>query len=270
MTTQLLSGKRGLIFGVANERSLAWEIAKLAHAQGATLAFNYGHERLARRVLPLAESVEAAYVAQADVTDDDQLDAWFEGAAAALGGPVDFVVHSVAYAPKADLQGAFVDVSRQGFAQALEISAYSLIELTRRALPLMTPGAAVLTLSYIGASRAMPGYNLMGVAKAALEANVRYLAAELGPQGIRVNGLRAGPVRTLAASGVPGFRAKQGFAAEASPLRRSVEGADVARTALALLSDLTAGVTGEILHVDAGFHAVGAPPMAYLKGQGDL
>ncbi|MFN3202195.1 MAG: enoyl-ACP reductase [Bradymonadia bacterium] len=260
----LLAGRRGLIFGVANARSLAWAIAERAHAEGATLALNYGSERLARRVQPLAESIGAAHVGLCDVTDDAQLETWFAEAIAALGGSVDFLVHSVAFAPSADLKGDFVDVSRTGFAHALSVSAYSLLEITRRALPHMTPGASVLTLSYLGAERAMPGYNLMGVAKAALESTVRYLAAELGPQGIRVNALRPGPVRTLAASGVPGFKAKAAYASRTAPLRRAVGAEEVAGTAMSLLSDLGSAITGEIIHVDAGFHAVGAPPLSAL------
>lgn len=253
------------MFGVANHHSLAWSIAERAHREGARLALNYGQDRLARRVRPLAESIDAAYVGPCDVTDDAQLDAWFAEAIPALGGPVDFLIHSVAFAPKPDLTGAFIDVSRGGFAHALEVSAYSLIELTRRARPHLAERASVLTLSYLGATRVMPGYNLMGVAKAALESSVRYLAAELGPHGVRINALRPGPVRTLAASGVPGFKKKAAHAAAVAPLRRGVSGADVAGAAMMLLSDLGAGVTGEIVHVDAGFHAVGGPSPADVE-----
>ncbi len=249
---KLLDGKRGLVFGVANERSIAWAIARAAHAHGAELLLSYQDDRLLRRVAPLAEQVGASLL-QCDVTDDATLDAFF----AAAGDRVDFLVHSVAFADRDALLGDFVDTTREAWTLAQEVSAHSLVELCRRAAPLMTGGGSVVALSYYGAEKAMPRYNVMGPAKAALEAAVRYLALDLGPRNIRINALSAGPLRTLAAAGIPGFRDMLKSNAERAPLRRYVTQEEVADAALFLLCDLARGITGETLHVDAGYHAIG-------------
>jgi enoyl-[acyl-carrier protein] reductase I len=249
----LLAGKKGLVVGVANERSIAWGIARRAAAAGAQLAFTFQGEALERRVRPLAESVHSPAILPLDVTDDAQVDAVFD----ALGktfGTLDFVVHSVAFANREDLAGRTVDTSRAGFLKALEISAYSLLHLARKAEPLMPNGGSVLTLTYYGSSKVVPNYNIMGVAKAALEASVRYLALDLGPKGIRVNAISAGPIKTLAAAGVSGLRGMLQDAVDRAPLRRNVDIDDVGAAALYLLSPLSKGVTGEIHYVDAGFN----------------
>ncbi len=248
----LLTGKKGLIVGVANKRSIAWGIARRAHAEGAQLAFTYQAEPLLRRVRPLAESLDAPLLEPLDVTDDAQIGALFSKVESEWG-KLDFLVHSVAFADREDLAGRTVDTSRKGFSMAMEISAYSLIALTRAAEPLMTDGGSVVTMTYLGAVKAVPAYNVMGIAKAALEASVRYLAADLGEKNIRVNGLSAGPIKTLAAAGVAGFRSMLSQAPERAPLRRNVDTDDVGSSAAYLLSDLSAGVTGEIHYVDAGF-----------------
>jgi enoyl-[acyl-carrier protein] reductase I len=249
---KLLEGRRGLVFGVANDKSIAWAIARRAAEHGASVALSYADERLERRARPLAESIGAPLV-RCDVGDDAQIDAAF----AEVGGPLDFVVHSLAYAEREDLLGRFVDTSRAGFRTALEVSAFSFVALARRAAPLMENGGSLLTLSYYGAEKAVPGYGVMGPAKAALEASVRYLAAELGAQGVRVNAISAGPIKTLAAAGIPGFRDMLRQAAAASPLRRGVTQDEVADAALFLMSPMGRAVTGEVLHVDGGYHALG-------------
>lgn len=255
----LLAGRNGLVFGVANARSIAWGITRRAVDQGARVGLTYLDARLARRVEPLAEQIDAPFCVPCDVSDDAQLDACFAAAAEAFDGKLDFVVHSVAFARREDLGGAFAETSREGFALAMDISAYSLLAMARRARPLMVDGGALLALSYIGAERVIANYHVMGPAKAALEANIRYLAADLGPAGIRVNGISAGPIKTLAAAGIPGFRAMLKANAEAVPLRRNVTADEVGDAAVFLLSDMARSITGEVLHVDSGFHVMGVP-----------
>ena len=250
-TPNLLAGKRGLIVGVANNRSIAWGIARRAAAAGADLAFTYQGEVLLKRVAPLAESVDSSILVPMDVTDDAQIDAAFDRVAEGLGG-LDFLVHSVAWADRDDLKGRTIDTSRGGFLKAMEISVYSFLRLARKAEPLMTDGGSIITMTYYGSVKAVPDYNVMGIAKAALESSVRYLAANLGQHNIRVNAISSGPIKTLAASGVGGLRTKLGLMAERSPLRRNVDIDDVGRTALYLLSDLSTGVTGGVHYVDAG------------------
>ena len=265
----LMAGKRGLIMGVANERSLAWGIASVAAAHGATLAFSYQGEALGKRVKPLAESVGSRFVEPCDVGDDASLDALFARVAEEWGG-LDFVVHAIGFADKDDLKGGYVKTSRANFALALDISCYSFTAVAQRAAPLMKNGGSMLTLSYLGAERVMPHYNVMGVAKAALEASVRYLATDLGPAGIRVNGISAGPVKTLAASGIGDFRVILRWNELNAPLKRNVTIEDVGNAALYLLSDLGAGVTGEIQHVDCGYHTVGMVTVDAAAGAATL
>ena len=259
--TALLEGRNGLVFGIANKRSIAWAIAEAAHRQGARVGLSYFGERLERRVKPLAEQIDAPLCFPCDVSDDAALDACFAEAARVFDGTLDFVVHGVAFAQRDDLLQPFSRTSRAGHALALDVSAYSLTAMARRAAPLMRDGGALLTLSYYGAEKVVPRYNVMGVAKAALEASVRYLAADLGPAGIRVNGISAGPIKTLAASGIPGFRKMLGAAADIAPLRRTVDQAEVADAAVFLLSSMARGITGEVLHVDAGQNIMGCPPV---------
>lgn len=252
----LLQGKRILVVGVANDHSLAWGIAQALHVAGAELAFSYGAANLERRVAPLATSVGAAWVAACDVTQDHDIAALFD-TVAARWGRLDGLIHAVAFAERDDLKNRFADTSREGFRLALDISAYSLVALARGAEPLMIEGGGITTLSYYGAEKVLPGYNVMGVAKAALEASVRYLAWDLGPRGIRVNAISAGPVRTLSSSAVSGFRDMLRLHAARAPLRRNVGLDDVGGAAVFLASDHAAGVTGEVLHVDAGYNIVG-------------
>lgn len=252
----LVKGKRFVIIGVANQKSLAWAISQRLHAQGAQLAFNFLGEALEKRVRPLAEEVKSPYVASLDATQDSQIDSFFSGLSR-VWDRIDGLVHAVAYANADDLHGTFLNVSRAGYAQALDISAYSLNAIVKRAAPLMKDGGSVISLSYHGAHQVIQGYHLMGVAKAALESGIRYLAAELGPQKIRVNGISAGPVRTLAASGIKGFRSILDVVAETAPLKRNIDADEVGKAGLYLLSDLSSGVTGEIHYVDAGFHTIG-------------
>ncbi len=255
-TEPLMAGKRGLIMGVANDRSIAWGIASAVSAQGAELAFTYQGEALAKRVRPLAESVGSDMVLSCDVADDASIDAVFTEIEARWGG-LDFLVHAIAYSDKEELKGKYVDTSRDNFVKSLDISCYSFTALARRAVPLMNDGGSLLTLTYYGAERVMPHYNVMGVAKAALEASVRYLAADLGEQNIRVNAISAGPIKTLAASGIGDFRYILKWNEYNSPLHRNVDTDQVGGSALYLLSDLSSGVTGEIHHVDSGYHVVG-------------
>lgn len=253
----LFEGKRVLVFGVANERSIAWGIAQAMHEQGATLGFTYAGEALERRVRPLAERVGSELVLPCDVRDDEQIGEVFRHVADTWGG-LDVLVHSVAYANREDLEGRFVDTSREGYLLALEVSAYSLVGLVRAAAPLLAESRGnVVTLTYYGAEKVVPNYNVMGVAKAALEASVRYLAADLGPDGIRVNAISAGPIKTLAASAVRGLKGMISSFEERAPLRRGVTQRDVANAALYLCSSLGEGVTGEVLYVDAGFNILG-------------
>ncbi len=252
----LLDGKRGVILGVANKHSIAWAIAERAREAGARLAFNFLNERMEPKVRALTETLPGAATLPCDVTQDDQIEAFFAAVGEAMEGRLDFLVHSVAFAEREDLEGRFVDTRRAGFRTALEVSAYSLVAVTRAALPLFRAagGGSVITLSYYGAEKAAPGYNVMGVAKAALEAAVRYLAADLGSENVRVNAISAGPVNTLSARGVKGFTHMLHMAAERAPLKRNIGADEVGRTAVYLASDLASAVTGETLHVDAGYH----------------
>lgn len=254
---RLYEGKRVLVFGVANERSIAWGIARAMHDAGAECAFTFAGEVLEKRVRPLAESVDASLILPCDVTRDGDVDAVFDRVRQHWDG-FDVLIHSIGYANREDLEGRFLDTSRDGFRTALEVSTYSLVLLARRAAPLLAPrSGSILTLTYYGAEKVVPNYNVMGVAKAALEASVRYLAADLGPDGVRVNAISAGPIKTLAASGVRGFRGMLGTIAERAPLRRNVTQDDVARTALFLCSEMGAGITGEVVHVDSGYNIIG-------------
>jgi enoyl-[acyl-carrier protein] reductase I len=252
----LLEGKTALIFGVANEYSIAWGIAQRLHDEGADLAFSYAIPQLEKRVRPLAESVGAQVIEEADVTDDAAIDRVFDKVAEAHG-TIDVLIHAVAYAEREDLDGRFVDTSREGFKTALEISAYSLVALAQRAEKLMPDGGAIAAMTYYGGVAVMPHYNVMGVAKAALESSVRYLAHDLGPQGIRVNAISAGPIKTLAASGITGFRKMLNYHEKAAPLHKNVTQEDIGNAAIYLCSDLARTVTGEVLYVDAGWNIMG-------------
>lgn len=254
-----LSGKTALIFGVANDHSIAWGIAQALHAAGATVAFSYGLPTLEKRVRPLAESLGADFIELCDVTDDAQIDAVFAKAKARYG-TIDILVHAVAFANREDLAGRFVETSRAGFALAHDISVYSLLALARAAMPLMPDGGSILTMTYYGAEKVVPQYNVMGVAKAALEATVRYLANDLGPEGIRVNAISAGPIRTLAASGISGFRDYQKTFAGKAPLRKQVTLDDIGQTAAFLAGPGAGAITGETLYVDCGYNIMGMEP----------
>lgn len=254
----LLDGKVALVFGVANKYSLAWGIAEALAAEGADVAFSYAMEKLERRVRPLAESVNARFIERCDVSDDGEVAQLF-AKVADVYGTIDIMVHAIAYAEMEDLNGRFLDTSRTGFHTAMDISVYSLVALARHAQPLMKEGGSIITLSYYGAEKVVPHYNVMAIAKAALEASVRYLSAELGPGGIRVNAISAGPVKTLSAGAFMGFRDMLHYVAERAPLRRNITQEDVGRTALYLLSDLSSGVTGETIYVDSGYHILGMP-----------
>jgi enoyl-[acyl-carrier protein] reductase I len=253
-----LSGKRAFIVGVATDRSIAWGIAQAMQREGAELAFSYVNDKMKERVEPLAHSIGSRLTMPLDVMDDAQLDAAFARLKSEWGH-LDILVHAVAFAPREALTGKFVDATtREGFRVAHDVSSYSLTALAQRAQLLMAGRqGALVTLSYLGAVRSIPGYNVMGLAKASLEANVRFLAADLGPQGIRVNGISAGPIKTLAAAGIPGFRKMLSRVAEVAPMRRNVTPEDVGNAAAFLCSDLAAGITGEILYVDSGFSTVG-------------
>ena len=265
----LMRGKRGLIMGVANNRSIAWGIAKSCRAQGAELAFTYQGDSLKKRVEPLAEELGGIVVGHCDVTDPATIDAVF-GEIAARWGSLDFVVHAIAFSDKDQLTGRYVDCTAENFARTLQISCYSFTAIAQRAEKLMPDGGSLLTLTYYGAEKWMPHYNVMGVAKAALEASVRYLAADLGVKNIRVNALSAGPIRTLAAAGIGDFRYILKWNELNSPLRRTVSIEEVGDAAIYFLSDLARGVTGEVHHVDAGYHIVGmkhpdAPDISVAK-----
>jgi len=250
-----LSGKTGLISGVANKRSIAWAIAQVLHQAGARLAFTYlDDERIRSKVEELASGLEDSVLLPCDVTDDGQLEAAFEGIKEGFGR-LDFLVHSIAFAPREEFEAEFFRTSREGFRTALEVSAYSLIPMARLALPLMerAGGGSILAMTYLAAERAVPTYNVMGTAKAALEQIIRQLAYELGPKNIRVNGISAGPLPTLSARGIPGFTDILSVYEKRAPLKRNITHEEVAKAALFLLSDLSSGITGEILHVDAGF-----------------
>ncbi len=255
-TAGLMAGKRGIIFGVANERSLAWNCAKALHEQGADLAFTYQAENLERRIKPLAESINSPFVEQCDLGDDEQIDRAFDKLATTWDS-LDFVLHAVAFANKEDLEGHFVDTTRAGFHLALDVSAYTLTAVARRAAKLMTNGGSVTTLTYYGAEKVVPNYNVMGVAKAALEASVRYLAADLGDKNIRVNAVSAGPVKTLAAKGISGFSSMLKLVEDRAPMKRNISAEEVGKTVLFLASDLSSGITGEVVHVDCGYNILG-------------
>jgi enoyl-[acyl-carrier protein] reductase I len=261
----LMAGKRGLIMGVANDHSIAWGIARNLSQEGALLAFTYQGDAQGKRVKPLAESAGSKLVLPCDVANDAELDSVFATLNREWGG-LDFVVHSLAYSDKNELKGRYVETSRQNFLSTLNISCFSFTDVARRASKLMKPGGALVTLTYGGASRVMPNYNVMGVAKAALEASVRYLAADLGKDGIRVNAISAGPMRTLAGSAVGDARMVFKWTKAHSPLKRNVDLDHLGGAALYLLSELSAGVTGEIHFVDAGYHVIGMPPTGDLKG----
>jgi len=252
----IMAGKKGLVMGVANDRSIAWGIAKAAHEQGAELAFTFQGDALKKRVGPLAESVGSSIVLPCDVTDTASMDAVF-AEIENQWGKLDFLVHAIAYSDKEELKGQYIDTSEENFQQTMNISCYSFTALCQRARKLMTDGGSMVTLTYFGAERVMPHYNVMGVAKAALEASVRYLAEDLGKENIRVNALSAGPMKTLAASGIGDFRYILKWNEYNSPLRRNVNLDDIGGAGLYLLSDLSSGVTGETHHVDCGYHLVG-------------
>jgi enoyl-[acyl-carrier protein] reductase I len=256
--TRLLEGKNALIFGVANDHSIAWGISRAFHQQGANLAFSYASEALERRVRPLAESVDASFMVLCDVSKDDDIQAVFRKAGQELG-QIDVLVHAVAFANREDLMGDFHATSREGFRMAMDISVYSLIALANAALPLMTEGGSLLTMTYYGGQKVVPNYNVMGVAKAALEATTRYLAADLGRHGIRVNAISAGPIRTLSAAGVSGFKRLYRHFASIAPLGRNISINDIGSAAVWLSSDMAASVTGEVLFVDSGYNILGVP-----------
>jgi enoyl-[acyl-carrier protein] reductase I len=269
-TGTLMQGRRGLVMGVANDRSIAWAIARACAAQGAELAFTYQGEALGRRVKPLAESVGSDIVLPCDVASDSDIDAAF-AAVEARWGRLDFLVHAIGFADKQYLRGRYLDTPREAFLQALDISCYSFAAVGRRAAALMGEGGALLTLTYYGAEKWTPHYNVMGVAKAALEASVRYMAADLGERGIRVNAISAGPIKTLAASGIGDFRYILKWNQHNSPMRRNVTLEEVGGAGLYLLSPLSSGVTGEVHHVDCGYHIVGmkhpdAPDLTVERG----
>jgi len=254
--TPLMGGKRGLVMGVANDRSLAWGIAKRLSEHGAEVAFTYQGEALEKRVRPLAESVGSDFLLECDVTDEASLDRTFAGLADRWGR-LDFLVHAIAFSDKEELKGKYIDTSRTNFQRTMDVSCYSFTEVCRRSAPLMTEGGSLVTLTYYGAEKVTPHYNVMGVAKAALEASVRYLAVDLGDRNIRVNAISAGPIKTLAASGIGDFRYILKWNQYNSPLKRNVTIEEVGGAGLYLLSDLAGGVTGEVHHVDCGYHVVG-------------
>lgn len=265
----LLRGKRGLILGLANNRSIAWGIAKAAHAAGAELAFTYQGEALKKRVMPLAEELDGFICGHCDVTDGASIDAVF-AEIEKKWGKLDFLVHAIGFSDKDELTGRYVDTSDANFTKTMNISVYSLTAITQRAEKLMTDGGSILTLTYYGSEKVMPNYNVMGIAKAALEASVKYLAVDLGPKQIRVNALSAGPIKTLAASGIGDFRYILKWNEYNAPLRRTVSIEEVGDSALYLLSDLSRSVTGEVHHVDSGYHVIGmkavdAPDISVIK-----
>jgi enoyl-[acyl-carrier protein] reductase I len=254
----LLDGRKALIFGVANDHSIAWGIAQALHAEGAEVGFSSVESLIEKRVRPLAASIGSSFVEPCDVQSDADIARVFERWATSHDR-LDILVHALAFAKREELTGRFVDTSRDGFVLALDVSAYSLIALCRAALPHLRRGSSILTLTYYGAEKVVANYNVMGVAKAALEASVRYLAADLGPDGIRVNAISAGPVRTLAAAGISGFKKMYGEFADVAPLRANITPEDVGKTALYLASDLSSAVTGEVIYVDGGFSVMGVP-----------
>lgn len=256
MGTGLLAGKRGVVMGVANERSIAWSCAKACAAEGASLVFSYPGEALERRVRKLIEETPGAAMFACDVRDDAQIRDFFGQVQAHWGG-LDFIIHSVAYAERDDLMGRFVDTPRDHFLTAIDVSAYSLVAVAREAEPLMASGGSIVAMTYYGGEKVVPRYNVMGVAKATLDMSMRYLAADLGPKGIRVNCLSPGAIRTLSASAISGFKGMLDLAQTVAPLRRNVDPADVAQAAVFLLSDRSSAITGEIFHIDAGYNILG-------------
>ena len=256
--TGLMAGRKGLIMGVANDRSIAWGIASAVASQGAELAFTYQNESIARRVTPLAESVGSSLVYECDVSNDDHLDRLFEAIEADWNG-LDFIVHAIAYSDKSELKGRYVDTSRENFRNTMDISCFSFTNVARRAAPLMKEGGSMITLSYLGSVRTIPNYNVMGIAKAALEASVRYLAVDVGARGIRVNALSPGPMRTLAGSAIADARYVYRYSEANAPLERNIDMEEVGNAALFLLSDLSSGMTGEVHYVDGGLRVVGIP-----------
>ncbi|MEZ5655227.1 MAG: enoyl-ACP reductase FabI [Sphingobium sp.] len=269
--TGLMAGKKGLIMGLANDKSLAWGIAKALHAQGAEMAFSYQGEALEKRVRPLAAEVGSDFLIPCDVMDMANLDAAFD-TIASKWGQLDFVLHAIGFSDKNELRGKYVDTSLDNFLMTMNVSAYSFVAVAKRVRALMPDGGSLVTLTYYGAEKVIPHYNVMGVAKSALETSVKYLAADLGPENIRVNGISAGPIKTLAASGIGDFRYILKWNELNSPLRRNVTIEDVGGAGLYLLSDLASGVTGEIHHVDAGYNVVGmkaedAPDIALDKAE---
>jgi enoyl-[acyl-carrier protein] reductase I len=266
---QLMAGKKGLVMGVANERSIAWGIAKACHEQGAEVAFTFQGEALEKRVRPLAKSIGAKIVVPCDVTDPKSIDATFSEIKKQWGD-LDFLVHAIAFSNKDELRGRYLDTSPENFELTMNVSCYSLTAVAQRAVPLMPNGGSLLTLTYYGAERVIPHYNVMGVAKAALEASVRYLAADLGEQKIRVNAISAGPVKTLAFAGIADGRYILKWNELNSPLKRNITQEEVGNAALYLLSDLGTGMTGEIMHVDAGYHVVGMVKTSSAKQIAEL
>ncbi len=264
-----MQGKRGLIMGVANDRSIAWGIADMAHKHGAELAFTFQGEALEKRVRPLAESIGSKIVMPCDVTDMQSIDATFAAVEKEWGG-LDFVVHAIAYSDKKELDGMYLDTTRENFLKTMDISVYSFTAVAQRAVPLMKNGGSLITMSYHGAERVMPHYNVMGVAKAALEASVRYLASDVGNKNIRVNAISAGPIKTLAASGIGDFRYILKWNELNSPLRRNVTTAEVGGAGLFLLSDLGSGVTGEVMYVDSGYNTIGMVNVDSAKQTAEL
>lgn len=260
----LMKGKRGLVTGVANDHSIAWGIAKAVADQGGEVAFTYQGEAFGKRVRPLAESIGANLVLPCDVLEIETVDAVFDTLNDAWGS-IDFIVHSIGFSDRKELKGLYADTTRENFSNTMVISCFSFTEMAKRAAPLMANGGSMITMTYAGSERVMPNYNVMGVAKAALEASVRYLASDYGPQGIRVNAISAGPVRTLAGAGISDARQMYNFQQRNSPLRRSITIEDVGGAGLYFLSDLSAGVTGEVHHVDSGYHSVSMPTLEELR-----
>lgn len=253
---KLMEGKKGIILGVANDKSIGWACAKQLHEAGATIGFSYVNEAIEKRVKPLAKSIGSEYIEKCDVTSDEEIALFVKGFGEKYG-QIDFIVHSLAFADSKDLQAGFINTSREGFKLANDISAYSLVAITREAKPYLTEGSSIVSMTYLGSTKFVEGYNVMGIAKAALEASTRYLAHDLGGEGIRVNTISAGPLRTLAASGVPRFKTMTNYFAKNTAFGRNISADDVGKTCLYLLSDMASGVTGEIHYVDAGYHTTG-------------
>jgi enoyl-[acyl-carrier protein] reductase I len=256
ITSELLKGKKGLIMGVANDKSIAWGIAKIAHQNGAELAYTYQGEILQKRILPLAQETNSDLVLECDVTQEESIEKVFKEIEKKWG-KLDFLVHSIAFSDKNELKGQYIDVTKENFLNTMNISCYSFSAVVKHAVPLMKDGGSIITMTYYGAKKVIPHYNVMGVAKAALEMSVKYIATDLGPRNIRVNAISAGPIKTLAASGIGDFRYILKWNEDNSPLRRTVTTEEVGKTGLYLLSELSSGVTGQILYVDSGYSVIG-------------